>query len=72
MALGDYFTQQPQGWICPRCGKVHAPWIASCDCHKATNNTVPKANEVWPIVWPHPDTNSTSWTLLPHWKIRPL
>lgn len=20
------------GWICPRCGKVYAPHIASCDC----------------------------------------
>ena len=21
-----------EGWICPRCGKVHAPWVAECDC----------------------------------------
>ena len=21
-----------QGWICPRCGKVNAPWVRSCDC----------------------------------------
>lgn len=21
-----------EGWICPRCGKVNAPFIASCDC----------------------------------------
>lgn len=20
------------GWICPRCQKVHAPWVASCSC----------------------------------------
>jgi hypothetical protein len=19
-------------WICPRCGKVHAGWVAECDC----------------------------------------
>ena len=23
------------GWICPKCGKVHAPWVPSCEC----NNT---------------------------------
>ena len=21
-----------EGWICPRCGKVNAPFIASCNC----------------------------------------
>lgn len=21
-----------QGWICPKCGKVHAPWVPSCEC----------------------------------------
>lgn len=21
-----------EGWICPRCGKVNAPFIGSCDC----------------------------------------
>lgn len=21
-----------EGWVCPRCGKVNAPFIASCDC----------------------------------------
>lgn len=24
-----------EGWICPRCGNVHAPWVAECDyCNK--------------------------------------
>lgn len=22
----------PTGWICPRCGKVHAPTVTECDC----------------------------------------
>ena len=21
-----------EGWICPRCGKVNAPFIPNCDC----------------------------------------
>jgi hypothetical protein len=21
-----------KGWVCPRCGKSHAPWVHSCDC----------------------------------------
>lgn len=21
-----------EGWICPRCGKAWAPWVAQCDC----------------------------------------
>lgn len=21
------------GWLCPKCQKVHAPWVPSCTCH---------------------------------------
>ena len=21
-----------QGWICPKCGRVNAPWMPTCDC----------------------------------------
>lgn len=30
--------EQPtqQGWICPRCGKVLAPWMSQCDCATPT------------------------------------
>jgi hypothetical protein len=25
--------QVPQGWKCPSCGIVHAPWVQECYCH---------------------------------------
>lgn len=24
----------PIGWECPKCGRVHAPWVAFCSCTK--------------------------------------
>lgn len=26
-------THIPQGWLCPKCGRVNAPWVATCPCH---------------------------------------
>ena len=28
-----------EGWICPRCNKVHAPFIKECDCNDDSNYT---------------------------------
>lgn len=25
-----------EGWICPKCGKVLAPWMPECSCFKET------------------------------------
>lgn len=27
-----------EGWICPKCGKVLAPFIPQCDCYKQYRN----------------------------------
>ena len=32
-----------EGWICPRCGKVNAPWVVQCFCNKNTQ-ILPKAS----------------------------
>jgi hypothetical protein len=30
----------PFGWACPRCGTVHAPWVAQCQCRAPVAVTV--------------------------------
>jgi hypothetical protein len=27
-------NKKEYGWICPKCGKVNAPWKSECDCPK--------------------------------------
>lgn len=24
-----------EGWVCPRCGKALAPWVAECNCYRS-------------------------------------
>lgn len=54
------------GWICPRCNKVHAPWVSQCHCVPTTVTDFPS----WPkagdpinrdIPW---TTCSPPWTTL--------
>lgn len=38
------------GWICPKCGKVYAPWVSSCDCSTSVSTTltsVSKCKHSW-------------------------
>lgn len=39
-----YLGWEQMGWICPKCGKVLAPWRSECDCHKKTTITTDKSN----------------------------
>lgn len=29
-----------QGWECPRCGRINAPWVRQCDCSRSNNYTI--------------------------------
>ena len=29
-----------EGWICPRCGKVNAPWVQQCTCESKSMTVI--------------------------------
>lgn len=33
-SITDYQVMPSAGWACPRCHKIHAYWVSSCDCKK--------------------------------------
>lgn len=37
------------GWVCPKCGKVNAPWKDSCDCYLNIPYTPPNAPNPMPF-----------------------
>ena len=37
--------QKNEGWICPKCGIVNAPWKATCDCN--SYQYVPNPYPTW-------------------------
>lgn len=53
-----------EGWICPKCGKVLAPWIPECDCYKRhplDSNPVYPNNKGYPIYEPAPYWTNPEW-----------
>ena len=48
-----YIPQTQQGWECPRCGRINAPWVRQCDCNRSN----------WSITWTsnHLDTDPEWW-----------
>ena len=41
-----------QGWECPRCGRINAPWVRQCDCSRS---------EKWNITWNKDDCTKPWW-----------
>lgn len=45
---GDNWYLVQQGWVCPKCGRVNAPWKETCDCYRDTNTVTTDKIEVKP------------------------
>lgn len=41
-----------QGWECPRCGRINAPWVRQCDCSR---------DDKWDITWNKDDCTKPWW-----------
>lgn len=39
--------QPEQGWECPRCGTINAPWVRQCDCNDKITCDDTIQNEWW-------------------------
>lgn len=61
-----------QGWECPRCGRINAPWVRQCDC-SGNNWTITTSDDLtykdshkyW---WDSPDTFRIHPESGPVWK----
>lgn len=40
----------PQGWLCPRCSQIWAPWVAKCDC--PVPSMAISANDTYTLTYP--------------------
>lgn len=53
-----------EGWICPRCGRVNAPWVEYCGCNKidaaSTQDPCLRGVHDWQIVEYRPSKSTAS------------
>lgn len=55
-----------EGWLCPRCKKVNAPWVPQCTCGEDQNSTtnIAELSKKNPsIAWPDQWWGSTTTTV---------
>lgn len=47
-AFNEIKTPAPvmMGWMCPRCGVVHGPFVQRCDCHPAYKTSTGTSIEI--------------------------
>ena len=52
-----------QGWLCPRCGRINAPWLPNCNCSgkpmKITCGEHTHYPTEWSTVGAHPNHSIT-------------
>ncbi len=53
---------QMMGWVCPRCQKVHAPYVPGCEC-VPVSPVIPAPPPMYPA--------SPSYPTQPWWKTQP-
>lgn len=52
-----------EGWICPRCGKVNAPFVGSCDCKSnIVTNMCCGSDHDWRLISAGNGTNGACYT----------
>lgn len=50
------FGTENKGWVCPKCGAVYAPWVATCQVCKPQKITYGNGTEIKPYSRPYSDS----------------
>lgn len=55
----NYKLTANQGWQCPVCGKVNAPWVVECDCHRRAS-AITNGTSTGDVDWMHHESQTIS------------
>ena len=56
--LDEGGTDAAQGWFCPACRRINAPWVETCPCGDWAKRGAICARQRWTIVESGPRTTS--------------